>query len=169
MAGWSCSHISRIRPGGIGARNNRARACAFPPPGAGGGAYIRPRPGQTFLYENGALRLPNGVTTESATQRSNEYSAYVEWRLWRIGKKAQKQGRERHFANASISPPANYIALLHQRRMILPIRSKLTRRHRKREEAKTPMSLSLRGFRTSRRVDDGWGNAPPIPPPPFAR
>ena len=40
--------------------------------------------GQTFLYENGAFRLPNGVAPESAIRRFKEYASYVEGILWLI-------------------------------------------------------------------------------------
>ena len=44
---------------------------------AQGVVYLRSRFGHTFLYENGAFRLPNGVMPESETQKCKEYASYV--------------------------------------------------------------------------------------------
>ena len=68
---------------------------------AQGGAYLRPHSGQTFLYENGAFRLFDGVMPESVIQRRKEYSAYVEGHLWRIEKKSAEAGASATFCAAS--------------------------------------------------------------------
>ena len=44
--------------------------------------------GQTFLYENGAFRLPDGVAPESAPRRRMGCASYVEGCLWCIDKKS---------------------------------------------------------------------------------
>ena len=43
-----------------------------------GGSYLRPRRGQTFLYEDGASPLINGVAPEYLVSRCKEYAECVE-------------------------------------------------------------------------------------------
>ena len=52
-----------------------------------GSTHLRPHAGQTFLYDNGAFRLFNGVMRESVLQRCREYDELSEWRLWCLAKK----------------------------------------------------------------------------------
>ena len=54
--------------------------------------YLRPHTGQTYLYENGAFRLFNGVMPESVLQRRKEYESYVEGCLWRIDRISPRRG-----------------------------------------------------------------------------
>ena len=56
--------------------------------------------GQTFLYENGAFRLPNGVLPESVLQRFAEYASYVEGSLWCFGGRCESRNDEDIFADA---------------------------------------------------------------------
>ena len=51
-----------------------------------GNMYPRPHPGQTYVYENGAFRLFNGVAPASLFQRCKAYADYVEGRICRIEK-----------------------------------------------------------------------------------
>ena len=51
---------------------------------AQGGNVMRPRDGNTYLYENGASRLFKGIIPESAIQRCDEFSAFFEGCLWSI-------------------------------------------------------------------------------------
>ena len=74
---------------------------------AQGGAYLRSHAGQTFLYENGAFRLFNGVMPESVIQRCKEYSAYVEGCLWCI-EKSVGAGASATFCVASGFPPVRF-------------------------------------------------------------
>ena len=54
---------------------------------AQGGNYLRSHGGQTYLFENGAFRLFNGVIPESVPQRCSEYASFVEGCLWLIDQK----------------------------------------------------------------------------------
>ena len=54
---------------------------------AQGSNYLRSHGGQTYLFDNGAFRLFNGVIAESVLQRCSEYASYVEGCLWCIDKK----------------------------------------------------------------------------------
>ena len=47
---------------------------------------MRSRDGNTYLYENGEMRLFNGIRPESATQRCAGFSSYAEGRRWCIEK-----------------------------------------------------------------------------------
>ena len=52
-----------------------------------GDTHLRSREWQTFLYDNGAFRLFNGVMPESVLQRSREYAEIVEGCLWYLGRR----------------------------------------------------------------------------------
>ena len=54
---------------------------------AQGSNYLRSHGGQTYLFDNGAFRLFNGVIPESVLQRCSEFASYVEGCLWCIDKK----------------------------------------------------------------------------------
>ena len=55
-----------------------------------GNMYIRPRPGQTYICENGAFKLFNIFLPESLFQRRKEYTAYVDGRVCRLDKITQR-------------------------------------------------------------------------------
>ena len=77
-----------------------------------GNMYLRSHSGQTYMYENGAFRLLNGVTPESLFQRRKEYAAYVEGRICRPGKIPPRtvDGRRGPFRRNRSSFSAHYVA-----------------------------------------------------------
>ena len=54
---------------------------------AQGNNYLRSQGRQTYLFDNGAFRLFNGVTPWSVLQSCAEYESYFERRLWCIDKR----------------------------------------------------------------------------------
>ena len=76
-----------------------------------GNAHLRPHDGQTFLYDNGAFRLFNGVIPESVLLRCRAYAALAEWRLWCLAKKPAPRGdggilQAMDFLSRSIAEPS---------------------------------------------------------------
>ena len=59
-----------------------------------GGSYLRSHRGQTFLYEDGAFHLFNGVVPEYMVSRCKEYAECVEGGIWRIGKRGDTSRSE---------------------------------------------------------------------------
>ena len=59
-----------------------------------GGSYLRSHRGQTFIYEDGAFRLFNGVVPEYMVSRCKEYAECVEGGMWCIGKRGDTSRSE---------------------------------------------------------------------------
>ena len=65
---------------------------------AQGSNYLRSHGGQTYLFENGAFRLFNGVIPESVLQRCAEFASFVEGCLWFIDQKCPAREEKEIYA-----------------------------------------------------------------------
>ena len=59
-----------------------------------GGSFLRSHRGQTFIYEDGAVHLFNGVVAEYMIARCKEYAECVEGGMWCIGKRGDTSRSE---------------------------------------------------------------------------
>ena len=63
---------------------DKMRDMAHFPPLAQGSDYRRSHGWQTYVFDNGALRIFSGVTPSSSLQRRAEFAPYIERCLWCI-------------------------------------------------------------------------------------